>query len=256
MITDRSYIVTEAASKGGANKLLDGLYVGQAPLIRLEKTVEINAFTQNSGPVPILVVDKWAEGEYARLSASWVKYGISLPDFSRMLPLLKKAYKVINTLSLSSPQLRFRLGILFVPATSDLDFPISNDARFKHKFGKTADSVSVSFPKPKAAGWKLMVTCTGLNGLYLNIPKNVINSHPDKISKYNTVGLDAFEYAALTLQSPHIIDRGLATVLLKHYSGGELVPMAMFSEGAYRFFVAHIETYFYDFRYRPAIEIS
>jgi hypothetical protein len=99
-------------------------------------------------------------------------------------------------------------------------------------------------------------------GLIIVPPQEVLQFPVDKNIKssyyilgYKADALGLTEYAALTLQHPHIIDKGTSTLLLKGYNGEEQVAIAGFTRGSYRFLRAHIDSTFYDFRFRPTIEI-
>jgi hypothetical protein len=257
MITKKVYSLSELDQRIAKLRTeLLNLYTKRAAFITFTKKIAINHNSEaGADNLEIVVVDKWAKEEYQKLKLAWQKYDILIPEFIALRARLIKAHEIIRKITFKKPELKFRIGLIIVPPQEVLQFPVDKTYRKKQKFVEAADIVSENLPLIACDKWRLLITCNALNGLYLQKPikKNIKSSY--YILGYKADALGLTEYAALTLQHPHIIDKGTSTLLLKGYNGEEQVAIAGFTRGSYRFLRAHIDSTFYDFRFRPTIEI-
>lgn len=233
---------------------LDTLYNKRSKLIGYQRAT--GRETQPDFSVSVTPVDKWALQEYSALQAAWEPYGLAIPTFAKLKDRLREAYNVLGDFTRQVPIVRGKLALLLVPPAKDLEFPINQAWRSKQKFIRRADYLGGNFPTVEAdKNWRLLITYPGLGGLYLGDPSLVLDEDFHVMAGYNTAGMGAIEYAALTLQSSHIIDRGSATILAKQANDTHLIPSARFSQGAYRFIYAKPDATIDNYRHRPTIEI-
>lgn len=238
-------------------------------------------------------VEAWAEAQHKNLSTVWSeRYGLEIPPIEELKDKFTKAHGLINDLvgslvdqslpakirEAKEKEIRKSFGILLVPPTDAVGWPIKEDMRKKqglkgthgwknHDFhfrkNKITDSINPKLPKPQPnEGWRVFAAdINPKGGLHIDSPKYILESGNYMLGEHDTRALGPAEYAALTLQLVTPIDKGTRTWLLHGIEDdAPLAPTAGFDAG--------VETGHFTFdlmnstynrgsiRFRPAVEIE
>ncbi len=200
-------------------------------------------------------VDVWTRAQHDRLFKAWQRYGIDIPPLTKLKAKLAKAHALITKISQARPEIGEGFSVLLVPPAKLLKFPLSKELRAAQ--GLNYDFVQENFPKVKGGKqWRLFVVFDRPAGIYLGSPRKILAEKSFVIGGIELNGLGPLEYAALTLQSPQLVDQGSWTMLLAGVKPKELVPCATFMAGLYRFELTDMDSVFGDDKFRPATEIK
>lgn len=250
-----------------------GQLLMQAGRLLATKTLEIDEVEdEEKKPVetikkPELSQEEWAQAQYEKVKGGWGKYGIEVPDQAELQERLLKAHSVMKELETADYQLEGKMGVLLVPPSDVLGWPVSRDLRreqgvkpgtssMSRRISNTDDRISSGFNAPELSDeWRILVTATSPSGVSYGSPDDIVDENKVKrdtmfnqvlydedgntiplqpkymVGGHNTLGMGASEYAALSLQEEGPIDANDWTWLLKDFeAGSETAEYATFSD--------------------------
>jgi hypothetical protein len=218
--------------------------------------------------------EEWVRQWYERLRVLWGQYDIEIPEQNEIQERLIKSFDVARELEVADPELQGSLGILLVPPTDVIGWPVINELRAK--LGAKYDyedefqnGWSASNTPERREDWSVLVSVTTPEGIDKGTAKQILNDKKYMIEGYDTRAMGAGEYAALSLQSPlyHVtdnlafstLDRKAFTYLFKNYEDDtykEWIPVGSRGPQGNTVFSKYGTEYpFLGGRFRPSVEI-
>lgn len=177
------------------------------------------------------------------------------------------------------PQLVGKMGVLLVPPTDVMGWPVRKELRQRQEryYGVDPihDSDEMRSIVDEHTNWRVFAAMTSKNGLEMDEPLlEILEKKKYEMVGYDTRGMGVLEYAALTLQHFKPVEHGRygkkfsyeidspgSTVLIRnpmeHHGKTNVVTVGR--DDGYRFqwqWVEHIHNYGAGkWRFRPAVEI-
>lgn len=167
--------------------------------------------------------EEWAHERYGKLANSWGRLGIAIPTEQELAYKLQAAADVINRLSAAEMHLQHKMGVVLVPPTDVIGWPVKTelrerqaangelaigqagvDIREKRRMAFRKGDVSdhaghVHAPAPSNE-WRVLVTDVSEDGTHFGSPHAILKSESYMIDGFDTRGMGPAEYAALSLQ--------------------------------------------------------
>lgn len=204
--------------------------------------------------------DPWLSQTYNYLASAWLVYGLVIPPFVTIEKKLLKARKVIETIIESDQNIGQQMGVLLVPPSALMSFPVDEIMRQEQSHVLLNDYIDpelLSAGKKSQNKWQVMVVYTNQTGLDYGSAAIILKHGKHVFAGYDMRELGLRQYVALTLQLNQVMDQNIWTVLIGDTPiSGRLVPSATFLKGQYRFELDEYSSNLGEERFRPAMEIK
>lgn len=196
------------------------------------------------------------EEEYRLIASAWEHYNIIIPDLKFIKSKIVKASKIRRDLNKNYPEIAIGMRIIAVPPSNVCPIPASLQLRSLQGVSLADDYISDGVARPRdQKSWEYCLVYDSPESVIIGTAKKLNELKGYMIAGYDMRGLGIREYTALTLQSPHIVDKESSTVLLKSKGTKGAVPYASFRQGRYRFEMEDENNVLENDGFRPAIKL-